>query len=93
MRGAVPRICAELVRAGADRNAGDADARHHHFAGGQLAELEELLQDLARLRAQRALLLGLLDDELQLLGRVVPGPRCAPRGGCRTAAGSRCRCR
>ena len=62
---------ADRVRRRADRNAGDAHARHHHLAGGQVAELEQLLQHLARLGAQRALLLGLLDDELQLLGRVV----------------------
>ena len=53
---------AQLVRRRADRDAGDPHARHHHLAGGQLAELEQLLQHLARLRAERPLLLGFLDD-------------------------------
>ena len=61
----------ESVRRRADRDPGDADARHHDLAGGQIAELEQLAQHLARLGAQRALLFGFLDDELQLLGRVV----------------------
>ena len=37
----------------------------------QIAELEQLLEHLSRLGAKRAALLALLDDELQLLGRVV----------------------
>ena len=61
----------QLLGTGADGNAGDADARHHHFSGGELAELEQLLQDLARLGPQRALLFRLLDDQLQFFGRVV----------------------
>ena len=56
----------------AERNAGDADARHHDFAGRAVAELEQLLQHLPGLGAERAELLALLDDELQLLGRVGP---------------------
>ncbi len=39
-------------------------------AGGQVAELEELAHDPARVAAQRAAALAFLDDELQLLGRV-----------------------
>ena len=58
-------------RACADRDAGDPDARHHHFARGQAAELEEFLQHLAGLRAQRPEILALLNDQLQFFRRVV----------------------
>ena len=54
----------------ADRNADDAHARHHDLARGEVAELEQLPQDPARLGAKRAAVLALLDDELQFLGRV-----------------------
>ena len=50
---------------------GDPDTGNHHLAGGQVAEGEQLLQHLAGIGAQRPLFLGLLDDQLQLLGRVV----------------------
>ncbi len=62
---------AQVLRSGSDRDAGDPHARHHRLAGRQLAELEELLQHLAALGAQRALLLRLFGDELQFLGGVV----------------------
>ena len=71
---------ADLLRGRAERNAGQAHARHHDFTGGESAELEQLLQHLSGLGAQRAEVLALLDDELQLLGRVVPGRRSAPGG-------------
>ena len=61
----------QLVGLGADRDADQQHARHHHLAGGQIAELEQLAQDLAGLAAQQPAFLALLDDELQLLGRVI----------------------
>ena len=69
--GGVGEDLADRVGPGADRDADDSHPRHHHLAGGEVAELEELLQHLAGLRAQRAELLALLDDQLQFLGRVV----------------------
>ena len=42
------------------------------LTGGSIAELEQVAQDLPGLAAQQAAFLALLDDELQLLGRVIP---------------------
>ena len=56
---------------GAERDADDPHARHHDLGGGQVAELEQLLQHLAGLRANGAQLLALLHDQLQFLRRVV----------------------
>ena len=53
------------------RDAGEADPGHHHLAGGEVAELEELAQDAPGLAAQQAALVALLDDELQLLAGVI----------------------
>jgi hypothetical protein len=70
----------ELGGAGAERNSDDPHARHHHFARGTVAELEQLLQHLARVLAERPLLLRFLHDELQFFRRVVliSGLRLAP---------------
>ena len=38
---------AQLVRLGADRDADEQHARHHRLAGGAVAELEQVAQDLA----------------------------------------------
>ena len=50
------------------------------LASREVAELEQLLQHLPGLGANRAQLLALLDDQLQLLGRVGPLRRSAPGG-------------
>ena len=63
---------AELVGLGADRDADEQDPRHHHLTRGPIAELEQVAQDLPGLATQQAAFLALLDDELQLLGRVIP---------------------
>src|SRR5205814_7459213 len=54
-----------------DRDAHDVDARHHHLPRLEIAEFEELVENVSGLAAQEAALLALLDDHLQLLGRVV----------------------
>ena len=71
MCGDLARICADRFGRAADRHAGDAHPRNHRFAGGEVAELEQLLQHLPGVRADGAELLALLDDQLQLLRRVV----------------------
>jgi len=48
----------------------DADARHHHLARGALVEQQQLFDEARSLRAQRAALLALADDEAELFGRV-----------------------
>ena len=66
-----PDDVAQLVDRRADANRDEVHARHHHLSRGEIAELEQLAQDASRLAAQQAALLALLDDELQLLGRVI----------------------
>ena len=55
----------------AERKARDPHARHHDLRRRQVGELEQHLQHLAGLGAERAALLAFLHDELQLLRRVV----------------------
>ena len=62
---------AQLVHVGAGGNAHQPDARHHHLARRQAAELEQLAQDAARFPAQHPALVAFFDDELQLLGGVM----------------------
>ena len=64
-------MVAQLVWLGAHGHAGQLHPRHHDFARRQVAELEELAQELTGLAAQQAALLALLDDVLNLLGRVI----------------------
>ena len=59
----VRRVADDLLRVVDGRAGGDADQahpRHHHLAGGEVAELEELAQDAARFAAQQAALRGSL---------------------------------
>ena len=62
----------QLVRTRADLDTREHHARDHDLAGSQIAELEELAQDLAGFAAQHPAFLAFLDDVLQLLGGVIP---------------------
>ena len=61
----------DAVRRAAEREAGDPHARHHDLGGSQVGEVEQHLQHLAGFRANRPTFLAFLNDELQLLRRVV----------------------
>ncbi len=66
-----PHDFPQILASGAHPNPNEVNARHHHLAGDQIAELEQLAQDLAALTAEKAALLALLNDELQLLSAVI----------------------
>ena len=66
----------DVVGVAPNGKADHAHARHHDLAAVSVAELEQLAEHRARLVPQRAALLALLDDDLELLRRVVRA-RCA----------------
>ena len=71
---------ADILRRAAERDAGDADARHHRLARRAVAEGEQLAQHLAGLGAELAAFLALVDDERELFGRIVVVARAFASG-------------
>ena len=69
--GLIREELADGCRRHPDLDSDDPDAGHHHLRRVEVAELEQLLEHLARLGPQGAKLAALLDDQLQLLRRVV----------------------
>src|SRR5688572_23349821 len=62
----------QLIGLGPHRNPDELHAWHHGLAGREIAELEQLAEDVSGLAAKHAPFMAFLDDELKFLGRVVP---------------------
>ena len=63
---------AQFAGGRSNTNRDQMHARHHHLSSREISKLEELPQDVPRFAAEQSALLAFLDDQLQLLGGVVP---------------------